>query len=137
MMRRDSCPVIWTKLHSQLIGASINVIYNPMLIHCVSMICSVLSNEFPLILIIISDVLSIVLGLWGLNFLDWRRDGIRTFTTELILKSRTIDDGHYLGLALSVLLLRKSPLLNIISLTDWRRYGTSAPHLRQSVGGVA
>ncbi len=93
MMRRDSRPVIWTKLHSQLIGASVNVIYNPMLIHCVSMICSVLSNEFPLILIIISDVL----GLWGLNFLDWRRDGIQTFTTERILKSRTVDDGALHG----------------------------------------
>jgi hypothetical protein len=45
----------------------VNVIYNLMRIHCLLMIGSVLSNDLPLILIIIGNVLDIVgpeIALW-------------------------------------------------------------------------
>jgi hypothetical protein len=49
-------------------------------IHCPLMIDSVFSNDFPLILIILGNVL----GLLGLILLDGRGDRIRTFNTERI-----------------------------------------------------
>ena len=61
-------------------GVSVNVINNIMRIHCLLMIGSVLNNDFPLILIIIGNVL----GLRGLNSLDRQGDGIRTVTTQRI-----------------------------------------------------
>jgi hypothetical protein len=71
-------------------------------------------------------------------------DGIRTYTTKRISKSRTISDGSYMGSAQSALLL--SPFLILeFNLLKGRRYGDqtsllngtrSAPHLRLSVGGV-
>jgi hypothetical protein len=54
------------------------------------MIGSLLSNEFPLIIIIIGNVL----GLLGLKSLDGRGDGIRIISTERISKSRVMEDGY-------------------------------------------
>jgi hypothetical protein len=82
------------------------------------MIGSVLSNDFPLILIFIGNVL----GLLGLKSLDRRGDGIRTFTTERISKSRTISDEHYMGSAQRALFLSPSPFLEFY-LLNWGRYG--------------
>jgi hypothetical protein len=98
---------------SVILGVSVNAINNIMSIHCLLMIGSVLSNDFPLILIVIGNVL----GLRGLNSLDRRGDGIRTFTTQQISKSRTISDGRYMGCALCALLLSPSLFLEFISLT--------------------
>jgi hypothetical protein len=97
---------------------SVNVISNIMRIHCLLMIGSVLSNDFPLILIIIRNELR----LWGLNSLDMRGNGIRTYTTKWILKSRTISDGCYMGCAQSALLLSPSLLLEYY-LLNGRWYG--------------
>jgi hypothetical protein len=85
------------------------------------MIGSVLSNDFPLILIIIGNELR----LRGLNSLDRRGDGIRTYTTKRILKSRTISDGRYMGSTQSALLLSPSLLLEYY-LLNRRRYGDRA-----------
>jgi hypothetical protein len=64
--------VVWLHYRAALMHkifvVSVNVMNNPMRIHCLLMIGSVLSNDFPLILIIIGNVL----GLLGLNSLDWR-----------------------------------------------------------------
>ncbi len=111
--RYTSSNVVWPHysgaLMHKIFGFSINAINNLMRIHCLLMIGSVLSNDFPLILIIISNVL----GLRGLNSLDRRGDGIRTFTTKRISKSRTISDGCYMCCAQSVLLLSPSLLLEL------------------------
>ncbi len=82
------------------------------------MIGSVLSNEFPLILINIGNVV----GLLGLNWLDRRGDGIRTFTTERISKSRTMSDGSYMGFSQNAMLLSPSLLLEFY-LLNGGRYG--------------
>ncbi len=88
--------VVWLHYHAALvhkiIGVSENAI-NDLRIHCVLMIGSVLSNDFPLIIIIICNVL----GLQGLNLLYWRGDGIQNFNTKRISKSRTMEDGSYMG----------------------------------------
>ncbi len=80
------------------------------------MIGGVLSYDFPLILIIIGNVL----GLQGLNSLDRRGDGIRTFTTKRISKSRTMSDGCYMGCTQSILLLSLSLLLKFYLLNGER-----------------
>ncbi len=49
-------------------------------------------------------------------------DGIRTFTTKRISKSRTISDGRYMGCTQSALLLSPSLLFDFF-LRHWRRYG--------------
>ena len=49
-------------------------------------------------------------------------DGIRTYTTNLISKSTTISDGHYMGCTQSALLLSPSLLLDFF-LRHGRRYG--------------
>ena len=89
--------VVWLHYRAafvhKIFSVSVNVINNIMRIHCFLMIGSVLSNDFPLIIIIIGNVL----GLLGLNRVDRRGDGIRTFTTKRILTSRTISDGCYMG----------------------------------------
>ncbi len=76
--------VVWhhyrAALMHKILGVSVNVMNNIMRIHCLLMIGSVLSNDFPIILIIIGNVL----GLRGLNSLDRQGDGIRTFTTKRI-----------------------------------------------------
>ncbi len=76
--------VVWLHYRAALVhkifGVSVNVINNIMRIHCFLMIGSVLSNYFPLIIIIIGNELR----LWGLNLLDRRGDGIRTYTTKRI-----------------------------------------------------
>ena len=86
--------VVWLHYRAALVhkifGVSVNVINNLMRINCLLMTGSVLSNDFPLILIIIGNVL----GLLGLNSLDRRGDGIRTFTTQSTSKSKTISDGR-------------------------------------------
>ncbi len=88
--------VVWLHHRAALMhktfGVSVNVINNIMRMHCLLLIGSVLSNDFPLILIIIGNVL----GLLGLNSLDGRGDGIRTFTTERISTSRAMEDGRYI-----------------------------------------
>ncbi len=82
--------VVWLRYRDALramhkiFGVSVNAVNNLMHIHCLLMIGSVLSNEFPLIVIIIGNVI----GLLGLNWLDGRGDGTRTFTTKRISKSR-------------------------------------------------
>ncbi len=91
----------------KIFGVSVNVINNIMSIYCLLIIGSVLSNDFPLILIIIGNML----GLLGLNSIDRRGDRIRTSTTKQISKSRTISDGRYMGCAQSALLLSPSQLL--------------------------
>ncbi len=48
-------------------------------------------------------------------------DGIRTYSTKRISKSRTISDGHYMGCTQSALLLSPSLLLDYF-LRHWRRY---------------
>ncbi len=78
------------------------------------MIGSVLSNDFPLIVLIIRNELR----LWGLNLLDRRGGRMRTW----ISKSRTISDGGYMGSAQSALLLSPSLLLEYY-LLNGRRYG--------------
>ncbi len=88
-------------------GVSVNVTNNIMRIHCLLMTGSILSNDFSLILIIIGNVL----GLLGLNWLDRRGDGIRTFTTKRISKRGTISDGCYMGCTQSALFLSPSLLL--------------------------
>jgi hypothetical protein len=117
-----------------------------MRIHCLLMIGCVLSNDsdFPLILIIIGNELQ----LRGLNSLDRRGDGIRTYTTKKISKSRTISDGRYIGSAQSALLLSPSlPRPCFSNFISFKGEGTeiepsllnetcSAPRLRLSVGGV-
>jgi hypothetical protein len=136
-------PVFFGVVHKNF-GVSVNVINNIMRIHCLLVIGSVLSNDFPLILILIGNVL----GLWGLNTLYELGDGIRTFTTERISKSRAMEDGRHMGHALSG--SERSapepvPLLEFISLTGEGMElesslvnGTrSAPHLHLSVDGVA
>jgi hypothetical protein len=137
--------VVWLHYHAALLHkifcVSVNVINNIMRIHCLLIIGSILSNDVPVILIIIGNVL----GLRGLNFLYRRGDGIQNFTTEQILKSRTMEEGCYMGSTLSALLLGPSPLLEFISLTGEgmelesspQNAARSAPHLRLSVGGVA
>jgi hypothetical protein len=102
--------VVWlhysAALMHKIFGVSVDVINNLMCIHCLLMISSVLSNDFPLILIIFGNVL----GLRGLNLLDRRGDGIRTYTTKRISKSRTITDSCYMGCLQSALLLSPSLL---------------------------
>ena len=55
--------VVWLHYHAALMhkffGVSVNVINNIMRIHCLLMIGSVLSNDFPLILIIIGNMLGL------------------------------------------------------------------------------
>jgi hypothetical protein len=112
--------VVWLHYRAALVhnffSVSVNVIDNIMRIHCLLMISSVLSNDFPLILIIIGNVL----GLRGLNWLDRRGDGIRPFTTKRISKSRTISYGRYMGCSQSALLLSPSPLLEFHLLNGGR-----------------
>ena len=133
--------VVWLHYRAALVhkifGVSVNVIHNLMHINCLLMIGSVLSNYFLLIVLII---IGNDLRLRGLNSLDMRGDGIRSW----ISKSRTISDGHYMGCTQSALLLSPSLLSIFFSVTG---EGTeiepsplnetrSAPHLRLSVGGV-
>jgi hypothetical protein len=87
-----------------------------MRIHCLLMIGSVLSNDFTLILIIIGNELR----LWGLNSLDRRGDGIRTYTTKQISKSWTISDGRYMSCAQSALLVSLFLLLELYLLNGGR-----------------
>ena len=105
--------VVWLHYRAALVhknfGVSLNVINNLMRIHCLLMIGSVLSNDFPLIVIII--MIGNDLRLRGLNSLDRRGDGIRTYTTKWISKSRTISNGRYMGCAQSALLLSPSLVL--------------------------
>ncbi len=79
--------VVWlhyrAALMHKILSVPVNVINNIMRIHCLLMIGSVLSNDFPLIFIIIGNVL----GLRCLTLLDRRGDGIRTFTTKRISKA--------------------------------------------------
>jgi hypothetical protein len=109
----------------KIFGVSVNVINNLMRIHCLLMIGSVLSNDFPLILIIIIIIIGNVLGLRSscLNSLGRRGDGIKTYTTKRISKTRTISDGpgRYMGCAQSALLLSPSLLLKFC-LLNGRRY---------------
>ncbi len=98
-------------------GVFVNVINNLMLIHCFLMMGSVLSNDSPLILIIIGNVLRLL----GLNLLYGSGDEIRTFTTERISKCRTMQDLHYMGHTLSALLLSPSSPLEFY-LLNGRRY---------------
>ncbi len=93
----------------KIFGVSVNVINNLMSIYCFLIAGSVLSNDFPLIIIIIGNVLRL-------------RDGIRSFTTERISKSRTMDDQCYMGRSLSALLLSQPPTLEFY-LINGRRYG--------------
>jgi hypothetical protein len=65
---------------------------------CLLMIARVLSNDFPLISIII---IGNDLRLRCLNSLDRRGDGIRSWKS----KSRTISDARHMGRAQSALLL--------------------------------
>jgi hypothetical protein len=113
--------VVWLHYHAahvhKIFGVSVNVINNIMRIHCLLMIGSVLSNDFPLILIIIGNVL----GLCCLNWLDRRGDGIRNFTTKRISRGKTISDGCYMGSGQSALLLSPSLLLEFYPLNG-RRY---------------
>ncbi len=74
----------------QIICVSVNIIHNIMSINCLLMIGSVLSNDFPLILIIIGNEVRLRV----LNSLDRRGDGIRTYTTNWKSKSRTISDDR-------------------------------------------
>jgi hypothetical protein len=76
---------------------------------------SVLSNDFPLIVIII---IGNDLRLRGLNSLDRRGDRISSW----ISKSSTISDARYMGRAQSALLLSPSLLLEFY-LLNGRRYG--------------
>ncbi len=78
------------------------------------MIGNVLSNDFPLILLIIRNDLR----LRDLNSLDRRGDRIRSY----ISKSRMISDARYMGSAQSALLLSPSLLLKFY-LLNGRRYG--------------
>jgi hypothetical protein len=71
---------------------------------------------------VLSIIIGNVLGLWGLNSLDRRGDGIRTYTTNLkwISKSRMISDGRYMGCAQGALLLSQSLLLEFYLLNGGR-----------------
>jgi hypothetical protein len=129
--------VVWlhyrAALMHKIFGVSVNILDNVMHIHSLLMIGSVFGNDFPLILIIIGNVLR----LRGLNWLDRRGDGIRTLTgltSERMSKSWTMEDQRYMGRALSTNWTKK--VQEITTLFKRLRLGIKTYQLSEFLGAM-